>query len=393
MRNLLIIVIFILGCKSKSEVKQPAVVEKVFQYSVSVASDWDQVFVRNTGWFGGDGIFCLSLDGREIYSSDAEILIWFSDSMFGDIINGKLSSGFSMINNSVAILKGVRPGFSAFDFYSGRQIINKPKALFIPNTPDTKKGEYYWLGDGFSNQAKNNDIYLFGYRIKNTGKEAFGFMETGNNLIVIPSGSNPPFENQRQLDIPFFRGLKVDEAANFGVGVLVNTKAAGVNNGDGYIYIYGIRGQNKEVIVARVFPEEIEDFNKWVFWDGEKFSSDPFSLKPIASDASNELSVSSLSDGRYILVSQKGLNGKIYFQIGDSPVGPFKEAIDIYDPAPLYQSNPNLFTYNAKAHPVLSPEGELIISYNVNSFKFLDDIKAEPHLYRPRFIRLKYQIY
>ena len=45
----------------------------------------------------------------------------------------------------------------------------------------------------------------------------------------------------------------------------------------------------------------------------------------------------------------------------------------------------------AKAHPALSQPGELLISYNINSFDFSKDIKKFPHLYRPRFIKLKYK--
>jgi hypothetical protein len=48
----------------------------------------------------------------------------------------------------------------------------------------------------------------------------------------------------------------------------------------------------------------------------------------------------------------------------------------------------DFYTYNAKAYPYLSKPGELLISYNVNSFDFERKIKIHPYHLRPRFITL-----
>ena len=58
------------------------------------------------------------------------------------------------------------------------------------------------------------------------------------------------------------------------------------------------------------------------------------------------------------------------------------ETPEIYDGIDYY-------TYNTKAHPQLSKPGELLISYNVNSFQFEKDLKAYPNFYHPRFITVK----
>src|SRR5690606_39935744 len=76
--------------------------------------------------------------------------------------------------------------------------------LLIFPTRRSSDLDYFWLGDGFVNTEKNNDTYIFGYRITNTGAEVFGFQEVGNVLIVIPAGSQPPFSDQRQLDTPLY---------------------------------------------------------------------------------------------------------------------------------------------------------------------------------------------
>mgnify|MGYP006919341302 CR=1 FL=1 len=46
----------------------------------------------------------------------------------------------------------------------------------------------------------------------------------------------------------------------------------------------------------------------------------------------------------------------------------------------------NIFTYNAVAHPQFYENGDLLISYNVNSFEFAD-LFRDATIYRPRFVR------
>lgn len=394
-RIVAIIMLFALSCQSSRFTAQEKEKPQPYELQVSVQQSpaWDKIFVRKHGWFGGDGIFCAAFNGEETYNSNQnKIIFWFSDSMFGDSNNDKAQPGSTMINNSVALSNTAIPDSINIHFFSAENAEGKPETLFIPSTPESQPDEFYWLGDGFVNQEIQNNIYIFGYRIKNTKQGTWGFKEMGNTVIVIPAASQPPFADYKQMDIPFFKGKDIDSTGMFGAGILVNTRLAGAENGDGYLYIYGIRGANKSVIVARVIPKNIEKFDYWTFWDGKKFSSNTKDIVPITSKAGNELSVSPLPGGKYILVSQNGLNGKIYYQIGDSPVGPFRNAVEIFDTAPTVSKNANYFTYNAKAHPILSPPGELLISYNVNSFNFFEDILTDAHLYRPRFITMKYQI-
>lgn len=388
------ILIFLTACNIKqSEVNNESISDTITSFNVKTAPEWENVFYRTQGWFGGDGMFCVNLNGKEHLDNDnPKIMMWFSDSMFGSIVNNVLQPDAIMTNNSFAITNKNTPDSTAIKFYADYENKDKPKTILIPNSPEAGKGEYYWLGDGFVNQSKNNDLYIFAYRIKNISNEAFGFKEMGNNLIVIPSGSIPTFDKNRQIDIPFYKGLELDSVGSFGCAVLVNTKSAGVEGGDGYVYIYGIRGMEKAIYVARVYPQDIEDFNRWRFWNGNDFTDNVSDIKPLFKNASNELSVSTLPNGKYVFVYQRNFNGKICFRVADSPVGPFKDYVDIYDPAAQIKDNKNYFSYNAKAHPVLSQPNELFISYHVNSFKFLEDIQKDPHLYRPRFIKLTYTL-
>ena len=69
------------------------------------------------------------------------------------------------------------------------------------------------------------------------------------------------------------------------------------------------------------------------------------------------------------------LSGFVAYRVGDSPVGPSGEIIPVYY-TPEKDQSKNIITYNAKAHPHLSQDGELLISYNVNStdWNALDDV-------------------
>src|SRR5690606_2127096 len=105
---------------------------------------------------------------------------------------------------------------------------------------------------------------------------------------------------------------------------------------------------------------------------------------------SNEMSVSFMEDGRVIAVYQLDTNSpEVVIQTGNSPAGPFHLRKKVWSTPEIYD-DVDFYTYNAKAHPHLSPRGKLLISYNVNSFDFANDIKFHPWHLRPRFITVKY---
>ena len=74
-------------------------------------------------------------------------------------------------------------------------------------------------------------------------------------------------------------------------------------------------------------------------------------------------------------------------QVGPTPAGPFGPRKKVWETT-NYLEDKDLFSYNAKAHPAISKPGELLVSYNVNSFKFFEVIEQIPNLYRPRFVKI-----
>ena len=200
-----------------------------------------------------------------------------------------------------------------------------------------------------------------------------------------------PFDNYTQMDTPFYFLNEDKDIGSFGAGIYVNTKKAGAPKPDGYIYIYGVHGMAKKLVVARVKPADFEKLGEWRFWNGKGWDTAMNKAAAITDRVSNELSVSPLPDGRYALVFQEGgMSTTIAMRIGASPVGPFGPVVKLWDCSKDAEEK-SYVMYNAKAHPSLSAPGELLISYNVNSVEFLQDLAKHPHLYRPRFIKLKLQ--
>ncbi|MBS7564739.1 DUF4185 domain-containing protein [Mucilaginibacter sp. Bleaf8] len=359
-------------------------------FTVERAPDWSDLFRRYEGWFGGDGIYTIPLNGREHVTAgnQQQTLFIFSDSMVGQVTDSVMLPGYKMIHNSVAYLTGNKPLASKMKFYWNLDKHKAPEPVFTPRTPKTVSGDYYWLGDGFVNTEMNNAIYIFGYRVHNVSNEAFGFREVGNTLIKIAANERAPFAGYKEMDTPFYLDNN-GEIGSFGAGVYINTVKAGAPAPDGYIYVYGVKGMAKQLLVARVKPADFERFAKWKFWDGRNWVADMHKAVVLTDSVSNELSVTALPDGRYALIFQEGGMGKyVAMRIGASPAGPFGPIIRIWDCSNDLQQKTHV-VYNAKAHPSLSAPGELLISYNINSVEFIKDLNKDPHLYRPRFIRLR----
>ena len=354
------------------------------KFTVEEAQEWTALFNRTSGWFGGDGIFAIPLNGKEneTAKSTTKTMLIFSDTMIGEILDSILQPGSSMVHQSVAYLDGNEPKKDKISFHWDKNKENKPESLFIPNTPSAEKTDYYWLGDGFVNTALKNTTYIFAYRMRNLdNSDDWSFKKMGTNLIALSSGSLPPFKDQRQIEIPNYL-----DKGEFGAGIFVNTKKAGAVNSDGYVYIYG--NNKKNLTVARVKPEDFENFSAWRFWDGKGWNEDIEKIAFVVQDVSNELSVSALPDGRYALVfTLGGLSPTIGLRLGRTPYGPFGSVIKVWEAKEMQHKN--YITYNAKAYPNLSAPGELLIAYNVNAFDFKNELKANPNLYRPRFIKLK----
>lgn len=362
-----------------------------FKYTVEAAPEWTNLFYRNSGWFGADGVFSIPLSGvdKNNNKGNDSTLLLFGDTYIGEVKDGKPLPGNVMVNNSVAYVIGNDPDSSKLHFYHKQSTNGTPESFFVPNSSTIEKPQLFWLGDGFVNNELENTAYIFAYKIERTGPGVFDFIEPAVSIIALPKGSKPPFKEQRQIETPFHINSEKFGEGNFGAGILVNTKWSGAPSPDGYIYVYGSIGKDKNLVVAKVKPKDFERANEWRFWNGKQWSENKEELQPVTNSVSNELSMTPLPDGKFLLIFQVlGLSEKVGMRIAESPVGPFSDIVEIWKTPEM---DSGLFTYNAKAHFNLSKPNELLISYNTITLDFWNDIQKDAHIYRPRFIKLKFQ--
>jgi len=394
MKKIFVLAIFLLSLISSLYAQDSSNKKNIlpFKYSVEAAPEWTNLFNRTSGWFGADGIFSIPLSGvdKNNNAGNDKTLLLFSDTYIGEVKDGKPLPGNTMVNNTVAIIKGNNPDTSNIHFYYNTAKDGIPTSFFVPQTSTAAKPQLFWLGDGFVNKEMNNTLYIFGYKVERTGAGVFDFIEPGVSIIAVKDAGKSPFRNQRQIETSLhIKNDKLGEG-NMGAGVLVNTSWAGAPSPDGYVYVYGCIGNDKNLVVARVKPKDFEKQNEWRFWNGSSWSENKDDMKPLTNAVSNELSISPLPDGRFILIFQVlGLSDKVGMRTGESPVGPFSDITEIWTTPEWKQG---LWTYNAKAHPNLSKPGELLISYNTITADFWNDIQKDASIYHPRFIKLKYEV-
>lgn len=389
MKNILLLcccVIVLSACDKNTEPKK-----EPLSFTAEAAPEWTVLMERTSGWFGADGIFSIPLDGIEDQGNEEKkTLFLFSDTYIGQVVNNVPNPGNTMVNNTTAWLNGINPDKNKISFEYNTNEDGKPISYFVPNNQNSKEGEYFWLGDGFINQEKNNALYIFGYHVHKTGPNVFDFEQTNITLLKIknPTSSGIKYYEQISTDLGFVHPEY--GRIYFGSGIFVNTKKANAPNPDGYVYIYGIAEGRKSLIAARVKPKKIENIDQWSFWNGDSWVKGKENILPITDGVSNELSITPTQDGRYLLTfTILGISDKIGIQVGSSPVGPFGKINEVFT-CPEYAKK-GLLPYNAKAHNHLSKPGELLVSYNTITFNFWEDIQKDATIYHPRFIRVNYK--
>lgn len=390
--GLIIIFVFPACDKAKKSTKThlEETVLSPLNFTSKAAPEWTSLMERTSGWFAADGIFSIPLDGIENQEDSAKkTLFIFSDTYIGEVVNNVPKSGNVMVNNTLAWMSGNKADKKTIEFTYNTNSQAKPISYFVPNPEISRTGEYFWLGDGFVNQQKNNALYIFAYHVHKTGPDVFDFEQTDITLLKIKNPTKEGIKTQEQIPTNLGFIHPIYGRAYFGSGIFVNTEAAGAPNPDGFVYVYGILEGNKSLITARFLPQDIEDFNKWTFWNGAEWEHDKEKVSPITDGISNELSVTPTEDGRYLLTfTVLGISDKIGIRVGKSPVGPFGKIQEVYT-CPEYKDK-NLLPYNAKAHYHLSKPGELLVSYNTITSNFWKDIQKDATIYHPRFIKVKY---
>jgi hypothetical protein len=172
---------------------------------------------------------------------------------------------------------------------------------------------------------------------------------------------------------------------DWGVAALYR-KASGAPD---YVLIYGTESDqsgNRDLLLARVRPAELEDTGKWEFFGGAaQWAGSPGRAAVIVKDVASELSVEEISKAHYIMVhSEPRLGSRIFVRTASAPEGPWSNAETVFTVSEV-KTNQTFFAYAAKGHFALSKPGSLLISYIVNSNDF-NELAHNDSIYRPKFI-------
>lgn len=392
-----------------------------FAVSVSTfaADDWTQLFNRNSGWTGADGVFAVSLDGCAIDGVEnrpqQKTLFWFSDTILGEVdtITKKRRSP-KMVNHSFAILTGNKPKQENIEFlYSG-----DGRTAGLPIRPATPE-HWYWLGDGL---VWKDTVYIFLLEITKAGNGAFGFRHVGVDLYVVPLKNGVPdfqrakivtddssdvaarhlstlnlTESSSQAEYKNDDGEKTAGTITFGSAILENHPTAGLPFGDGYIYIYGTLDQEKKrsLVVARCLPEHLEHFGHWMYYCGTGHGNGEWTphlidvvglVERVAPEMSVTPILSGPNRGQYwCTYTRNTIGSDIVTRLAATPVGPFGEEILVHTETVTKELGGKTFAYNAKCHPVISPTGKCLMSFNVNSMDNQMRVFTDATVYYPRF--------
>ncbi len=300
-------------------------------------------FHRTEGWTGADGAYSVALaDGRTLWL--------FSDTFVGSVVEGRRHPTTRFLHNSLALQQG-------------RDIQFVTRSLFEP--PDGRG--WFWMYDGLE---QGDGVELLLGQFETTEKPgALGFRAVGLWGVRLKLGD--PLEVEDYYIIPYF-----GPGLHWGSCLMEH---------DSSVYIYGVKedGPRRQAVIARATT--LRRLESWSFFDGEGWSRDPSRAQAVAEEVSMEYSVHQTRLGDFAMVSSGGgISAEVQVRRGESPEGPWSDPVTVYI-AP--EAEGDRFAYNAKAHPELSDERGLLVSYNVNT---LDDPEnfERADIYRPRFLRI-----
>lgn len=359
----------------------------------SVESDWEAAFTRADGWTGADGLGTVRLPGDRV--------LWlFGDSWIGPVRDGKHAEGSAMVNNAIAVhpIDANAAAPAAIEFAWGPSDRDgRPTAWVIPPAEERvhDKNLRYWPAGGgvvVQDPRGKPTLFVFLFRIRDRGTDdVWNFEGCGSAVVRISNPQDPLSRWQVQqttltrLPAPLAPGTRI---VAWGAAALAMAADAAQQN---FAYIYGVDttdGLNKKLLLARAPGDGLDRFESWTFRTGTGWSSDPADAAAIADQVMDEFSISRIetpAGPRYLMIYSKPiLDDHIVARIASAPEGPWSHAKEIYR-CPEPAQDKRLMVYSAKAHPELSADGTLLITYCVNSNDFWH-MAANAWIYRPRFI-------
>ena len=341
----------------------------------SVADNKGSSLLNNNngrGWIGGDGMHSTRLNGEQLVGTadaNSKTLFTFQDSFegnFGNYDGFGLQHGYATQGNS---------GFSI-------GMRNMAYMMLTGNTPDVRNVQYYmqleggisesdgyggniypgryWLGDS---TVIDNAVYTVANRFEGLSILGADFYKSPLTNNGWPSMKSIP--EKVYSDIDSSRNIPYHEC---------------VYEEGNYIYSYGKK--DNKLVVSRTTKENYPSLTGFTYWNGSSWVDDANQAVAISQFMpGNEFNVTKISTGtfagKYMLVHTSfSITGATCYAVADSPMGPFVENSDneIYWATEKYKLHMRYYSdssviytqwnYNAKSHPAISSDGELLISYH-----------------------------
>ncbi|GAB2713884.1 hypothetical protein GCM10027072_02050 [Streptomyces bullii] len=334
--------------------------------------------VRTDDWTGGDGTHSLRLpDGR--------ILWLFSDTYLGRVHGPPNPAGEShawrdatapLVRNSAVVMRG------------GRLETTLPAPLF----PDPAPNQWRWpvaarvesRSPGSSEQVVRVLLWV---RAAGASPWIYG-VPTATEVATL---SLPDLRLESVVNV-LDQQLVPDPSRRVLFGTTLVKE-------DGWTYVFGgDDGQAasrpaSQAYVARVPEGRLADPAAWRYWNGSAWGARP---RPVLGDGRRTGVGSAFSvvrqDGTYVLFTMaagtKGLTTVTSYW-ACSPTGPWHGPTGEFSPS---LPRGGVAAYNPQAHPALSGEGRLVLSYDVNWLETTQaaaQLSRNVSLYRPRFVTLR----
>lgn len=309
------------------------------------------------GWAASDGVYSAELPGHQV--------VWLmNDTFLGPVNEDESMTEPGFIHGS--IVPGGRDGLPDTTITGGTQ--EHPESIASP--PDAVDGDpWYWNADGIMDGGR---LRVFQGRTgKTDGEPPWNFGWVGNDIVT------------------YTKDFKVASVTS----TYGSPEGAGINWGNelvkcgGHTYVYG--NKDGKAYVARARDGHLVD-RDWQFYDGTGWASDETASAPITDDVGASYSVTPMG-GQFVLTTTATAiftDHKIYVATAPTPFGPFTGRTAVYT-APEGGVGNLYAPYNVAAHPGISDDDELVVSYNVNS-GVGDDLLADANNNRPRFVTIEF---
>ncbi|MCF8229124.1 MAG: T9SS type A sorting domain-containing protein [Bacteroidales bacterium] len=308
------------------------------------------------GWIAGDATYSIELP-------DDKTLWLFGDSFIGTAMpDSSIALGAHMIRNCAVL----QHGDSLQAFFNGT--FEDPEDFVLTPQPDSS---WFWPEHGI---LENDTLKIFMSEfIEGEGAPGWNFEYHNAYLVYF---TYPGIELTKMELIPYYQQNEV----RYGNQVLA---------GENYNYIYGRKSLSGNVPYIHIARVPVGNLGvDWEFYDGSSWTNDASQSARISFESvSQQYAVFSHQDKYVLLTQQIWLGAEIYTLTADQPEGPWDNKQHVYTtPYPF----PDMFTYNAFAHPQFNENNELLVSYNSNGDFW--EIFKNVELYRPKFIRIPFEL-